>query len=212
MIVHETCFSRTYGAPAGRPSLLLSLTPQIPFSQETIADSLLATETDPSLGRGSSSHWDCGELGHGCAGASSDQFDRRWGLPETTTVGGCQKLINAKVYPSVELMRSMDIASYLADQKSRLGSRSKLIRDHAVFDFHHIPQEPLMRQECKALILLVPISRAHCLPPPIAPLCALRASVVSHPPQMHLTRRLTVRRTIATVLGPLRSENTSRKE
>ena len=46
----------------------------------------------------------------------------------------------------------MDIASYLADQKSRLGSRSKLVKDHAVFDFHHIPQEPLMRQECKALI------------------------------------------------------------
>ena len=46
----------------------------------------------------------------------------------------------------------MSIATYLKEQQGRLGRQSKKIKDFSVFDFEYIPEEPLMREECKELI------------------------------------------------------------
>jgi cell division control protein 6 len=46
----------------------------------------------------------------------------------------------------------MNVATYLKDEKGRLGRQSKRIKDFSVFDFDYIPEEPLMREECKELI------------------------------------------------------------
>ena len=51
-----------------------------------------------------------------------------------------------------ELMSSMDIASYLANEKQRLEQNFEQVKDFSVFDFHHIPQQPVMREECRVLI------------------------------------------------------------
>jgi len=53
---------------------------------------------------------------------------------------------------SVELMRRMDIASYLQQQKDNVGKESRHVKDFSVFDFNYIPAKPLMRDECKELI------------------------------------------------------------
>ncbi len=46
----------------------------------------------------------------------------------------------------------MNVATYLEEQMGRLGRQSRRIRDFSVFDFDYIPEEPLMRDECKELI------------------------------------------------------------
>ena len=46
----------------------------------------------------------------------------------------------------------MDVAIYLAKQRARLSERSGRVKDYAVFDFHYVPEQPLMRTECKQLI------------------------------------------------------------
>ena len=46
----------------------------------------------------------------------------------------------------------MDIESYLARQKEEAGRETKQIKDFSVFDFHLIPQQPLIREECKLLM------------------------------------------------------------
>jgi cell division control protein 6 len=46
----------------------------------------------------------------------------------------------------------MDIAAYLEGQKRQFGKESRLVKDFSVFDFHYIPDQPLVREECKELI------------------------------------------------------------
>lgn len=46
----------------------------------------------------------------------------------------------------------MDIASYLAQSRQDLDRRTKNIKDFSVFDFHYIPEQPLLRDEARALI------------------------------------------------------------
>ena len=46
----------------------------------------------------------------------------------------------------------MDIASYLQQKKDNAGKESRHVKDFAVFDFNYIPEQPLMREECKELI------------------------------------------------------------
>ena len=50
------------------------------------------------------------------------------------------------------MIRRTDIASYLAEQRELAGKASKYIKDFPIFDFHHVPEEPLVREECKTLI------------------------------------------------------------
>ena len=45
----------------------------------------------------------------------------------------------------VELMRRMDIASYLEQQKAELGKQTKQVKDFSVFDFGYIPAQPVVR-------------------------------------------------------------------
>ena len=46
----------------------------------------------------------------------------------------------------------MDIASYLQQRKDNVGKESRQVKDFSVFDFNYIPEQPLMREECKELI------------------------------------------------------------
>ena len=46
----------------------------------------------------------------------------------------------------------MDIASYLAQSRAQLGRQTKEIRDFSVFDFHDVPEQPVLRKEAKALV------------------------------------------------------------
>jgi cell division control protein 6 len=46
----------------------------------------------------------------------------------------------------------MDIAAYLRQQKEHLGEESQKVKDFSVFDFNHIPDQPVMREECKELV------------------------------------------------------------
>ena len=52
----------------------------------------------------------------------------------------------------VELTRSMDIATYLEQQKAELGKQTKQVKDFSVFDFSYIPEQPVVREECRELI------------------------------------------------------------
>ncbi len=52
----------------------------------------------------------------------------------------------------VEMARHINVASYLAQQRDQAGKESRLIKDFSVFDFHHIPERPVVRDECKTLI------------------------------------------------------------
>jgi len=54
--------------------------------------------------------------------------------------------------PVAELMRGMDITTYLREQKRHLGQEVRGIKDPAVFQFDYIPAQPLMRDEAKQLI------------------------------------------------------------
>jgi len=46
----------------------------------------------------------------------------------------------------------MNIASYLAQQRAHLQRRSTQVKDFSIFDFHHIPDEPVLRNEANLLI------------------------------------------------------------
>jgi hypothetical protein len=46
----------------------------------------------------------------------------------------------------------VDVKDYLKRQKRRIGERAKRVRDFSVFDFNHVPEQPLMRAECRELI------------------------------------------------------------
>jgi len=46
----------------------------------------------------------------------------------------------------------MDIKAYLRQQKQYIGKESEHVKDFAVFDFNHIPPQPLMREECRELV------------------------------------------------------------
>ena len=52
----------------------------------------------------------------------------------------------------VELMREMDIAGYLNQQKKHLSQGILAIRDFSVFDFNYLPETPVMREEVTELI------------------------------------------------------------
>ena len=53
---------------------------------------------------------------------------------------------------TLELMRQMDIATYMQRQRTQLGQESKQVKDFSVFDFNYIPDQPVMRDEGKELI------------------------------------------------------------
>lgn len=46
----------------------------------------------------------------------------------------------------------MDIAAYLTDSRTRLERQSKDIKDYTIFDFHYVPDQPVLREEAHALI------------------------------------------------------------
>ncbi len=46
----------------------------------------------------------------------------------------------------------MNIAAYLRKRKEHLGEESKQVKDFSVFDFNYIPDQPVMRDEARALI------------------------------------------------------------
>jgi cell division control protein 6 len=46
----------------------------------------------------------------------------------------------------------MDIAAYLAKQKAFYEKESRWIKDFSVFDFHYVPEQPVIRAECRGLI------------------------------------------------------------
>ena len=46
----------------------------------------------------------------------------------------------------------MNITAYLSERKRQVDSSSRKIKDRAVFDFHFIPDEPLMREEADKLL------------------------------------------------------------
>ena len=46
----------------------------------------------------------------------------------------------------------MDIRAYLKQQKQQIGRQTRQVRRFDVFDFNHIPEEPIIRDECQQLI------------------------------------------------------------
>ena len=46
----------------------------------------------------------------------------------------------------------MNIHAYLTQQKQRIADQAQQVRDFAVFDFSHVPEQPVMRDECRELI------------------------------------------------------------
>lgn len=46
----------------------------------------------------------------------------------------------------------MEIGAYLREQKQHLGRECEQVKDFSVFDFNYIPQEPVLREECRQLI------------------------------------------------------------
>ena len=65
---------------------------------------------------------------------------------------GAKHLYTIRFMRVVELMIGMDITTYLRQRKRHLGEETKLIKDFAVFDFDHVPDEPLLRDEAKVLV------------------------------------------------------------
>ena len=49
-------------------------------------------------------------------------------------------------------MNTMDIATYLRTLNKRLGKESEAVRDFAVFDFHFVPDKPVLRSEATLLL------------------------------------------------------------
>ncbi len=56
------------------------------------------------------------------------------------------------VYACSAVYATMKITDYLDQQTRTLDESSRRIRDFRVFDFNHIPEEPLMREEAKLVI------------------------------------------------------------
>lgn len=56
------------------------------------------------------------------------------------------------VYAYSAVYATMRITDYLDQQSRTLDESSRRIRDFRVFDFNHIPEEPLMREEAKSVI------------------------------------------------------------
>lgn len=52
----------------------------------------------------------------------------------------------------VELMRRMDVMRYLRKANERAKQRSEFVKNYTIFDFNHIPDEPLLREEAKRVI------------------------------------------------------------
>lgn len=46
----------------------------------------------------------------------------------------------------------MDLGAYIRARRERIGEESKLVRDFSVFDFGHVPERPVMRDEASVLI------------------------------------------------------------
>jgi len=46
----------------------------------------------------------------------------------------------------------LDIDAYLRNQKERMGKETEQVADPSIFDFNYIPDQPLMRDECKPLV------------------------------------------------------------
>jgi cell division control protein 6 len=46
----------------------------------------------------------------------------------------------------------MDIGAYLAKQKQRIGQQTANVKAFDVFDFNYVPEQPLIREECKSII------------------------------------------------------------
>lgn len=46
----------------------------------------------------------------------------------------------------------MDIETYLEQMKGHVGQQANQIKDFSVFDFNYIPDQPIMREECKEII------------------------------------------------------------
>ena len=46
----------------------------------------------------------------------------------------------------------MNFSDIVAGTRSKFSAQSRLVKDFSVFDFHFVPDEPLMREECKDLI------------------------------------------------------------
>jgi cell division control protein 6 len=46
----------------------------------------------------------------------------------------------------------VDVAAYLRKQREQLGRGAQHVKDFSVFDFNYVPDEPLMREECRRLI------------------------------------------------------------
>ena len=46
----------------------------------------------------------------------------------------------------------MDPVNYMRKQKERVGIEMHRVKDPSVFDFNYIPEQPLLRDECKTLI------------------------------------------------------------
>jgi predicted AAA+ superfamily ATPase len=56
------------------------------------------------------------------------------------------------VYAWSGVYTTMKITDYLTRQARTLEETSRRIKDFRVFDFNHIPDEPLMREEAKPII------------------------------------------------------------
>ncbi len=67
-------------------------------------------------------------------------------------LSGAKGLSIGELMRALELVSPMDIASYLEQNRKDLGRKTKNIKDFHVFDFHYIPEQPLLRDEAKALI------------------------------------------------------------
>ena len=87
-----------------------------------------------------------------CSKADSVNSDGLSELGANHALGATKLYIEPRFTHGVELMRPMDIAAYLEQQKRHIGREARSVRDFSVFDFDYIPQQPLMREEIKLLI------------------------------------------------------------
>ena len=46
----------------------------------------------------------------------------------------------------------MDLKQYLSEQRSAFSKQAKNVVDYAIFDFNHVPNEPLVREEAKQIV------------------------------------------------------------
>ena len=52
----------------------------------------------------------------------------------------------------VECMREFNVESYLQDRQKAIDEEASVVKDFRVFDFNHVPPQPLLREECQTLI------------------------------------------------------------